>query len=72
VAEFNDSAEQAYKVTDSGINHLKEKLISRGLPWSTVLSDSSIMIAINQKVTTTNQFIKKGDDVAFFPPVTGG
>jgi molybdopterin synthase sulfur carrier subunit len=29
-------------------------------------------VAINQEMATLDNIIKQGDEVAFFPPVTGG
>jgi sulfur-carrier protein len=31
-----------------------------------------ILIAINQEYSEQNALVKEGDEVAFFPPVTGG
>lgn len=35
------------------------------------LSDS-ILVAVNMEYTDANHKLKEGDEVAFFPPVTGG
>ena len=35
-------------------------------------SDRLIRVAINQEFSDQNAAIKPGDEVAFFPPVTGG
>lgn len=32
----------------------------------------SILVAVNMEYTDTNHKLKSGDEVAFFPPVTGG
>ena len=32
----------------------------------------STLIAVNMEYTDSNQTVKDGDEVAFFPPVTGG
>jgi molybdopterin synthase sulfur carrier subunit len=48
-------------------------LRQRGGIWSDVLGESeSIMAALNQEMTRLNAPVKDGDEVAFFPPVTGG
>jgi molybdopterin synthase sulfur carrier subunit len=50
------------------INLLSEK----GEPWLSVLSDSRLLVAINQEMASLEDGISEGDEVAFFPPVTGG
>lgn len=47
-------------------------LQSRGEPWASALSSSQLLIAVNQEMTTAEAVVKDGDEVAFFPPVTGG
>jgi molybdopterin synthase sulfur carrier subunit len=33
---------------------------------------SNILVAINQEYVKPDTMVKSGDEVAFFPPVTGG
>jgi len=43
--------------------------------WSQVSSEpmpSNILVAVNKEYTDLSQALKNGDEVAFFPPVTGG
>ena len=43
--------------------------------WGQVSSDpmpSNILVAVNKEYTDLSQVLKNGDEVAFFPPVTGG
>ena len=44
---------------------------SRGEPWSSAFGNR-IRIAINQQLAEEGDAIRDGDEVAFFPPVTGG
>ena len=45
----------------------------RGAPWTETLSDDgSVMVAVNQEMATAQSPVRDGDEVAFFPPVTGG
>ena len=44
----------------------------RGAKWQAALSNPSTLIAVNQEMVNAQQLIKSGDEVAFFPPVTGG
>ncbi|WP_210395833.1 molybdopterin converting factor subunit 1 [Motiliproteus sediminis] len=54
------------------VEALLQVLKSRGTPWDTVLGSSSLLIAVNQEMVAADQAVKDGDEVAFFPPVTGG
>jgi len=44
----------------------------RGDQWQSVLSNSSVLVAVNQEMVNSAHVIVDGDEVAFFPPVTGG
>lgn len=37
-----------------------------------LFSEKNSIVAINQEISNSEKIIKKGDEVAFFPPVTGG
>ena len=50
---------------------LLDELRARGEPWATAF-DNRIRIAINQDVAEPGAAVNDGDEVAFFPPVTGG
>ena len=43
-----------------------------GRNWQEVLNNTSVLVAVNQSVAKFNSAIKDGDEIAFFPPVTGG
>ena len=52
---------------------VKSRLISeKGALWAKVLNAENVVIAVNQEVVTESQVLNDGDEVAFFPPVTGG
>ena len=44
----------------------------RGPLWADVLGQDNIIRAVNQDVVSANCALADGDEVAFFPPVTGG
>jgi molybdopterin synthase sulfur carrier subunit len=54
------------------IDDVRKLLISRGSTWDEVLNQSSIMCALNQELCTLDAAIGDFDEIAFFPPVTGG
>lgn len=48
------------------------QLSHRGGPWSQLTHGQPIMIAVNQAMANPQTPVRAGDEVAFFPPVTGG
>lgn len=43
-----------------------------GDSWIDVLGQENIVCAVNQQVAQGNHQLAQGDEVAYFPPVTGG
>ena len=55
------------------VGGLLDLLRSRGEPWvSQFSSKNSVLIALNHEICDSNATLKSGDEVGFFPPVTGG
>ncbi len=54
------------------VSSLTRWLQSRGKVWECALSDSRLHVAINQEVVKPDTPVSDGDEVAWFPPVTGG
>lgn len=55
------------------VNKLVAMLRIRGGVWDEVFAqDQTIMVAVNQELAGFETEIKDGDEIAFFPPVTGG
>jgi sulfur-carrier protein len=44
----------------------------KGPKWNEVLSEENIILAVNHTVVDEQALLHDGDEVAFFPPVTGG
>jgi molybdopterin synthase sulfur carrier subunit len=40
--------------------------------WEDILCAEGILVAVNQTVVERSFLVAAGDEVAFFPPVTGG
>ncbi len=61
---------------DSGIRNvacLMEWLRSRGGVWAEELAPGrAVRVAVNQRMAEPDTVVGDGDEVAFFPPVTGG
>jgi len=52
---------------------LRAHLRGRGGAWQAALADGKLVrMAVNQDMAKLSAAIKAGDEVAFFPPVTGG
>jgi molybdopterin synthase sulfur carrier subunit len=47
-------------------------LRGRGGDWDNALADRRLHVAINQVIAGPDAVIADGDEVAWFPPVTGG
>ncbi|MEH6389509.1 MULTISPECIES: molybdopterin converting factor subunit 1 [Pseudomonas] len=59
---------------DDGLDSLealRTRLVARGEGWS-VLAERRLMCARNQDMCDLQEPLRDGDEVAFFPPVTGG
>jgi molybdopterin synthase sulfur carrier subunit len=55
------------------VEALRDRLRSRGGAWETELAPSrAVRVAVNQDMASLRTALKPGDEVAFFPPVTGG
>ena len=55
------------------VNGLIDWLINQGDAYKTVFSDLSLLrVAVNQEYVDLDHTITSDDEVAFFPPVTGG
>lgn len=54
------------------VAQLQARLCSRGDQWKAAFSSGQILAAVNQVMARPDQPLREGDEVAFFPPVTGG
>ncbi len=55
------------------VSQFMAKLRERGQVWRDAFSESgALRVAVNQELATLDTRVQAGDEVAFFPPVTGG
>jgi molybdopterin synthase sulfur carrier subunit len=57
-------------ITD--IAALTSWLQERNATWRTALGNSRLHVAVNQQIVKPDCPVNDGDEVAWFPPVTGG
>ncbi|KGQ33884.1 molybdopterin synthase sulfur carrier subunit [Gallibacterium anatis] len=51
---------------------LRKALSEKGERWALALNSGRILVAVNQSIVPLSTPLQEGDEVAFFPPVTGG
>ena len=51
---------------------LRDHLAQRGDAWELLKTTRNLRVAVNQSMVGFDAEVKDGDEVAFFPPVTGG
>lgn len=55
------------------LDGLQQRLCDKGGDaWAEVLGQENVIRAVNQAVSEANRALADGDEVAFYPPVTGG
>jgi molybdopterin synthase sulfur carrier subunit len=55
------------------VGALREHLCARGGVWEAELAAAKpVRVAVNQEIAAAGVRLSAGDEVAFFPPVTGG
>jgi len=69
LGQANEQLPAQYSTVDALIGELAQ----RGENWKMALLDNqNLQIAVNHDVASRSTEIKAGDEIAFFPPVTGG
>jgi len=51
---------------------LRDHLAARGGPWVALTQTKNLRCAVNQRMVGFDAAVSDDDEVAFFPPVTGG
>lgn len=54
------------------VEALRLHLTAQGEPWTSALTVNKLLVGVNHTIVPLSTSIKAGDEVAFFPPVTGG
>ena len=53
------------------IEQVIKTLVAQHPEWQSAF-DNTLLCAVNQTMVAKSHLVKSGDEVAFFPPVTGG
>jgi molybdopterin synthase sulfur carrier subunit len=56
----------------SSVGAVRDVLAARGEPWNALVTTRNLRYAVNQSMVAADAAVADGDEVAFFPPVTGG
>lgn len=56
----------------ASVEAVREHLAARGERWALALASGKLLAAVNQTLVPFDSPVSTGDEVAFFPPVTGG
>ncbi|MGE9550736.1 molybdopterin synthase sulfur carrier subunit [Erwinia amylovora] len=54
------------------VEALRAALAAKGDRWALALEPGKLLAAVNQTLVSPQHPLNPGDEVAFFPPVTGG
>lgn len=65
---------ESLELADGGsVDVLRAALRARGGPWARELAEGrAVRIAVNHEMSASDVTLRDGDEIAFFPPVTGG
>ncbi|MGH8352791.1 MAG: MoaD/ThiS family protein [Pseudomonas sp.] len=66
-----DGEQLAWDAAFARLAGLRQHLLARGGVWA-VLGEQNLMCARNQELCNLDETLADGDEVAFFPTVTGG
>lgn len=72
VKELVGVSSLSIEATFSTADELRQHLVKNGDKWALALESGKLLVAINQTISELSAPIQSGDEVAFFPPVTGG
>jgi molybdopterin synthase sulfur carrier subunit len=72
--DLGTSLEELTLPADVGtVAALRAHLLARGGAWATALAHGrALRVSVNHEMADPTTPVKPGDEIAFFPPVTGG
>lgn len=70
--ELIDCEKLQLEATFSDVEQLRAQLATKSDRWALALEPGKLLAAVNQALVSFDHPLSDGDEVAFFPPVTGG
>ncbi|KJY91883.1 molybdopterin synthase [Vibrio neptunius] len=70
--ELVDTDELELEARFETVEALRADLAAREGKWDLALEPGKLLAAVNQSIVSLEHPLSDGDEVAFFPPVTGG
>ncbi len=68
-----DSEQLSLPADITTVAQLKDFLATRGAQWQAAFTeDAVLLVSVNQQMAQADSAISDADEIAFFPPVTGG
>lgn len=58
--------------SETTVGAIREQLSARGGVWAIAFSSERILSSVNHQMAGPDVLVSADDEVAFFPPVTGG
>lgn len=59
-------------IDSATVTQISNDLIAANPQWEVFLRNDKTLCALNQSMVKFSAIVKAGDELAFFPPVTGG
>lgn len=73
IREAMGTSSESLTTTATTVGALREELMARSEAAANALAHGKVVrMALNQEMCQGDAALKAGDEVAFFPPVTGG
>ncbi|MBD9645656.1 MULTISPECIES: molybdopterin synthase sulfur carrier subunit [Pantoea] len=72
VRELTGTASLDLQPDYADVATLRAALAEKGDRWALALESGKLLAAVNQTLVPMSHPLRAGDEVAFFPPVTGG
>ena len=72
IGQSSETIDLATGVSSISVGAVRDLLAARGEAWNALVTTKNLRYAVNQAMVSADAAVVEGDEVAFFPPVTGG